>query len=257
METIRNTVDTDNLPGYKRLLTEEYWKISDDEFDKIIKEVLENVKEGALELIDIVKIYAYFSYFSRKGLIDYDIKTLKSVFFNGMNLSSLKSSYCGNVEEELSKVAIEQVEEDMDDIIKHFNNLNAQLLDKMYKEKAEEIFKCIPMKMESFYEKFDRECMNIPIFKYYDVYQLFQRISCASNEDIVLIKEKLIKRAEKYTKEIEPEMKNIKQLKQVIDDYLKGKEQSIKIVMLREFSNSLGYILDKYKMSFLPKKEEI
>ena len=257
METIRNTVDTDNLPGYKRLLTEEYWKISDDEFDKIIKEVLENVKEGALELIDIVKIYAYFSYFSRKGLIDYDIKTLKSVFFNGMNLSSLKSSYCSNVEEELSKVAIEQVEEDMDDIIKHFNNLNAQLLDKMYKEKAEEIFKCIPMKMESFYEKFDRECMNIPIFKYYDVYQLFQRISCASNEDIVLIKEKLIKRAEKYTKEIEPEMKNIKQLKQVIDDYLKGKDQSIKIVMLREFSNSLGYILDKYKMSFLPKKEEI
>ena len=257
METIRNTVDTDNLPGYKRLLTEEYWKISDDEFDKIIKEVLENVKEGTLELIDIVKIYAYFSYFSRKGLIDYDIKTLKSVFFNGMNLSSLKSSYCSNVEEELSKVAIEQVEEDMDDIIKHFNNLNAQLLDKMYKEKAEEIFKCIPMKMESFYEKFDRECMNIPIFKYYDVYQLFQRISCASNEDIVLIKEKLIKRAEKYTKEIEPEMKNIKQLKQVIDDYLKGKDQSIKIVMLREFSNSLGYILDKYKMSFLPKKEEI
>ena len=249
METIRNTVDTDNLPGYKRLLTEEYWKISDDEFDKIIKEVLENVKKGELELIDIVKIYAYFSYFSRKGLIEYDIKTLKSVFFNGMNLSSLKSQYCNNVEEELSKVAIEQVEEDMDDIIKHFDSLNSQLLDKMYKEKAEEIFKCIPMRMENFYEKFDRECMNIPIFKYYDVYQLFQRISCASNEDIVLIKEKLLNRAEKYSKEIEPEMKNIKQLKQVIDDYLKGKDQSIKIVMLKEFSNSLGYILKKVEQA--------
>ena len=47
------------------------------------------------------------------------------------------------------------------------------------------------MKMEEFYEKFDRECMSIPIFKYYDVFQLFQRISCASNEDIVTIKEKL------------------------------------------------------------------
>ena len=249
MVTIRNTVDTDNLPGYKRLLTEEYWKISDDEFDKIIKEVLENVKNGELELIDIVKIYAYFSYFSRKGLIEYDIKTLKSVFFNGMNLSSLKSQYCNNVEEELSKVAIEQVEEDMDDIIKHFDSLNSQLLDKMYKEKAEEIFKCIPMRMENFYEKFDRECMNIPIFKYYDVYQLFQRISCASNEDIVLIKEKLLNRAKKYSKEIEPEMKNIKQLKQVIDDYLKGKDQSIKIVMLKEFSNSLGYIIKKVEQA--------
>ena len=66
----------------------------------------------------------------------------------------------------------------------------------------------------------------------------------------------MLNRAEKYTKQIEPEMKNIKQLKQVIDDYLKGKDQSIKIVMLKEFSNGLGQILDKYKTSFLPRKEE-
>ena len=51
-------------------------------------------------------------------------------------------------------------------------------------------------------------------------------------------------------------MKNIKQLKQIIYDYLKGKEPSIKIVMLKEFSNSLGYILDKYKISFLPRRDE-
>lgn len=46
-----------------------------------------------------------------------------------------------------------------------------------------------------FYDKFDKECMNIPIFKYYDAFQTFQRISCASNEDIVTIKEKLSDRA--------------------------------------------------------------
>ena len=171
-----------------------------------------------------------------------------------MNIASLKSKYCPNVEEELGKIAIEEVAEDMEDILKHFNMLNDQLLDKMYKEKAEEIMKCIPMKMENFYEKFDKECMDIPIFKYYDSFQLFQRISCASNEDIVLIKEKLLDRADKYTKQIEPEMKNIKQLKQVIDDYLKGKDPSIKIVMLKEFSESLGCILSKYKISFLPKE---
>ena len=256
METIRNTVDTENLPAYKRLLTEEYWKISDDQFDGVIKEILEDVKEGKIRLIDIVKLFAYFSYFSRKGLIEYDLKTLKNVFFTGMNIASLSSGYCDNVDEELGKIAIEEVAEDMEDILKHFHMLNSQLLDKMYKEKAEEIMKCIPMKMEQFYEKFDQECMDIPIFKYYDPFQLFQRISCASNEDIVLIKEKLMDRADRYTKKIEPEMKNIKQLKQVIDDYLKGKEPSIKIVMLKEFSKSLEYILDKYKISFLPKKEE-
>ncbi len=256
METIRNTVDTENLPAYKRLLTEEYWKISDDQFSGIIKEIMEDVKEGKLTLIDTVKIFAYFSYFSRKGLIDYDLKTLKNVFFNGMNVASLNSKYCENVEEELGKIAIEEVAEDMEDILKHFNMLNDQLHDKMFKEKAEEIMKCIPMKMEQFYEKFDKECMDVPIFKYYDPFQLFQRISCASNEDIVLIKEKLLDRVEKNPKKLEPEMKNIKQLKQVIDDYLKGKDPSIKIVMLKEFSDSLGFILGKYKPSFLPKKED-
>ena len=256
METIRNTVDTENLPAYKRLLTEEYWKISDEQFDNVIKEVMEDVKEGKIELIDIVKLFAYFSYFSRKGLIEYDMKILKNMFFIGMNIASLSSEYCDNVDEELGKIAIEEVEEDMEDILKHFNVLNDQLLDKMYKKKAEEIMKCIPMKMEQFYEKFDKEFMEIPIFKYYDPFRLFKRISCASNEDIVLIKEKLVDRADKYSRKIEPEMKNIRELKQIIDDYLKGKEPSIKIVMLKEFSKSLGYILDKYKISFFPKREE-
>ena len=251
METIRNTVDTENLPGYKRLLTEEYWKISDDEFDNVIEDIMKDIKEGNLELIDIVKIYAYFSYFSRKGLIDYDIKTLKNVFFDGMNKSSLKSEYCENVNEELAKIAIEEFAEDMEEILKHFDNLNHQLLDKKYREIAEDIFKCIPMKMEQFYEKFDKQCMQMPIFKYYDSYQLFQRISCASNEDIVLIKEKLIDRVERYQEKIEPEMRNIKLLKQIMDDYLKDKGTTIKIVMLREFSKDLGYILGKYKTSFL------
>ena len=221
METIRNTIDTENLPAYRRLLTEEYWKISDDQFFSVITEIMEDVKAGKIRLIDMVKIFAYFSYFSRKGLIYYDLKTLKNIFFNGMNLASLTSEYCPNVDEELGKIAIEEVAEDMEEILKHFNELNGQLKDKMYKEKAEEIMKYIPMKMELFYERFDKECMEIPIFKYYDSYQLFQRISCASNEDIVLIKEKLLDRAEKYTKQIEPEMKNIKLLKQIIDDYVK------------------------------------
>ena len=256
METIRNTVDIENLPAYKRLLTEEYWKISDDQFEDIIEEILEDVKEGKIILIDMVKIFAYFSYFSRKGLIKYDLKILKAIFFAGMNVSSLSSKYCPNIDEELGKIAIEEVAEDMEDILKHFHTLNNQLLDKMYKEKAEEIMKFIPMRMEIFYEKFDKECMDIPIFKYYDTFQLFQRISCASNEDIVLIKEKLLDRANKYTKQIEPEMKNIKQLKQVIDDYLKGKDPTIKIVMLKEFSKSLEQILGKYKTNFLQRKEE-
>ena len=148
-----------------------------------------------------------------------------------MNIASINSEYCEDVKKELSKVAIEDVQEDMEEILKKFYELNEQLKDKKYKEKADEIFKCIPMRMEKFYDRFDRECMNIPIFKYQDPHQLFQRISCASNEDIVIIKEKLINRAEKNGKELEEETKNIKQLKQIIDAYTFGKEITIKTII--------------------------
>lgn len=258
MEVVLNTAGLGKMPAYKRLLTEEYWKISDDEFSIVIDEIIENIKRGEIELVDLVKLYAYFSYFSRKGLILYDIPTLKSMFIMGMNKASIRSKYCEDVEKELSKIAIEEVAEDMEEILKKFYELNDELKDKMYKEKADEIFKCIPMKMEKFYDRFDKECMNIPIFKYQDPHQVFQRISCASNEDIVIIKEKLVNRANKYTKEIEPEIKNIKQLKKIIDDYTLEKDVSIKVVMLKEFSKDLGYIIDKYKTSGfgILKKEE-
>ena len=247
MEVIINTVDTNKLPGYKRLLTEEYWKISDDEFDGVIEEVLENVKQGSIQPIEIVKLFAYFSYFIKRGLIDYDIKAIKSVFLTGMNMASLTASYCENVEEQLEQVSVETVGVEMEEVLKHFEEINEKLKDKMYQEKAEEIFKFIPMKMESFYDKFAKECIDIPIFKYYDVFQMFQRISCASNEDIVTIKEKLLDRAKKYGKELLDELPNLEKLKQVMDDYIDGKEPTIKLVILQDFAEELGNVIAVYK----------
>ena len=247
MEVIIDTVDKEKLPSHKRLLTEEYWKIPDDQFPTVIEDVISNVKKGKIELIDTVKLFMYFAYFIKKGLIKYDIETIKNIFFEGMNKASLKASYCNNAEEELSKMTLGEKTYEIEEVINHFNNINEQLKDKMYSEKAEEIFKNIPMKMESFYEKFDAECMNIPILKYYQPYQLFQRISCANNEDIVLIKEKLLERATKYKKELEPELKNIVQLKNTIKEYVKGKKTSIKINLLEEFSKELEYIISQYE----------
>lgn len=256
MEVIIETVDTIKLPGYKRLLTEEYWKIADDEFEGVIEEVIDNLKTGKISLVDMVKLFGYFDYFIKKGLIKYDIKTIKMLFFNGMNASSLTSKYCENMEEEIENLTIIEKDQDMEEILKHFNQLNDKLKEKMLTEKAEDIFKCIPMKMETFYERFDKECMNIPIFKYYDPFQVFQRISCASNEDIVTIKEKLLNRENLYHNDIESEIKNIKQLKQIMDDYTSSKDNSIKVVMLKDFSNALGIIIDKYKTSFLGNKKD-
>ncbi|MDO5557814.1 MAG: P-loop NTPase fold protein [Clostridia bacterium] len=246
MEVIINTIDTDKLPGYKRLLTDEYWKIPDDQFCKVIEEVIEGVKNGEFKLIDTVKLFAYFSYFVKKKLIQYDMKTIKSVFLNGMNIASLNSEYCDNVDEELRSILIEDIGLDMDEILRHFYTINNSLRDKKYSEVANQVFKNIPIKMEIFYDKFDKECMEIPIFKYTDAYQMFQRISCANNEDIMIIKEKMIDRAKRFKEQIKDEIGSIKKIKQVVDDYIEGKEITIKIVMLEEFSKGLAEIIEIY-----------
>ncbi len=244
MEDIINTVDTEKLPGYKRLLTEEFWKISDDQFPKVIEDIMSDVKKGNISLIDTTKLFIYFTYFVQRGLIDYSMSTIKTLFFNGMNLASLKSEYVENAEQELNNLSLGEKNLDIEDILTHFYILNNTLKDKRYTEKANEVLKYVPMKMETFYEKFDEECMEIPIFKYYDPYQLFQRISCASNEDIMGIKEKLVERAKKHTKELKPELKNIKKLKEIVEQYLKGKEITIKTVMLVELRKDLESIIE-------------
>ena len=246
MEDIINTVDTDKLPGYKRLLTEEYWKISDDQFPKVVEDVLESVKKGEIKLIDMIKIYTYFVYFVKKNLINYDMQTINSVFLNGMNIASITSEYCQNAEEELKQMSIDENDPDMQQILSRFRDLNDQLKDRMYRTKADLIFKNIPMKMEKFYDAFDKECMDIPIFKYSDPYQIFQRISCTSNEDVVTIKEKLVDRANKNVKILLPELNNVYKLKQIVDDYIGDKMPSIKIVMLQDFSDALQDIINIY-----------
>ena len=247
MEIIRNTIDTDKLPGYKRLLTEEYWKISDDQFPKVIEEVLEDVKNGKIEPIEIVKIFAYFSYFIENGLIDYDIKTIESVFLNGINIASVSSKYCENAKEELSQIITEDMEPEMNNVIKRFNEINLQLKDKMYREKAEDLFKCISMKMELFYDKFAKECKDIPIFKYYDSFQMFQRISCASNEDVVSIREMLVERSKHNKELIKAEIPNIAKLEKIMEDYVDGKRPTIKTVMIEEFAKELKNIVEMFK----------
>ena len=194
----------------------------------------------------MIKIYTYFVYFVKKNLINYDMQTINSVFLNGMNIASIISEYCQNAEEELKQMSIDENDPDMQQILSRFRDLNDQLKDRMYRTKADLIFKNIPMKMEKFYDAFDKECMDIPIFKYSDPYQIFQRISCASNEDVVTIKEKLVDRANKNVKVLLPELNNVYKLKQIVDDYIGDKMPSIKIVMLQDFSDALQDIINIY-----------
>lgn len=258
MEVIINTVDTAKLPAYKRLLTEEYWKISDEDFPRIIKETYSNVKNGELTLLETLKLFPYFSYFIKRELIDHDMDDLKNDFINGMNKASIKTEeYTDNIEEELSKTGME-ISSDMDDILEHFNNLNEEIKRRIKQERADEIFKNIPIKMETFYDAFNKECMDEPIFKYYDAFKMFQRITNATNEDIVTISEILYTRAKNNKLEFADELEFMKNLKRHLENYLEDRKPQIKTVMLKSFVDIIDEIILLYSSEKIEKemKEE-
>ena len=61
----------------------------------------------------------------------------------------------------------------------------------------------------------------------------------------MIIKDKIVKRNRIHKEKLQEENKNLKILKQIMDDYLKGKELTIKTVVIKEFSNALMEIIEE------------
>ena len=242
MEAIVSQETKGHISSYKRLLTEEYWKIEDNEFNQVITETLEDVKAGKLQLVEYLKLYVIFNFFIQKGLMDIDMEFLKLTFINGMNMAAATSKYCSNAESYLEGLDIEMDDENIGYIYEHFNNLNLQTKEKEYIDVAKEFFEMIPDKVDRLAEVFAEKHLDVPIMKYYNMNTLFERILLLNNEDVVLFKDLIIARYNKIT-DLENEERNIRLLKQTMEEYIRGKIPTIKVVLLEDFIRALDKIL--------------
>lgn len=172
---------------------------------------------------------------------------IKDRFLKGMDKSILKSKYCRNVKDELSNLGIELSNElrlSMEEIVVRFTKLNDMIYEAEMKALSENVFKNIPMKMELFYDLFEKECMDIPIFKYYEPLQMFQRITNASNEDIITIGDKLIERAIKNKEILYCENEFMEKLVILLNTSIANKKNKIKTVMIESFIQRINEIIE-------------
>ena len=82
--------------------------------------------------------------------------------------------------------------------------------------------------------------------KYYNMNTLFERIMLLGNEDIVLVKDIIAARYQKV-KDISNEERNIRLLKQAMEEYIRGKVPTIKVILIQDFIKTLDIILLKPK----------
>lgn len=249
LENIVSEESKGKLPSYKRLLTEDYWKIEDSDFNTVITETLEDVKSGKLQLAEYLKLYVIFNFFIQKGLLDIDQEYLKLTFVNGMNVAAASSKYCKNIDGYLDGLSIEDSDDNIQYIFEHFNNLNLQTKEKEYIDVSKELFEMVPDKMDKLSEVFAEKYLDVPIMKYYNMNTLFERMLLLENEDLVLLKDLFVARYEKIT-DIENEDRNIRLLKQTMEEHMRGKVPTIKLVLIEEFIK----VLDKILLECKPKR---
>ena len=163
MEAIVSNETRGNLPSYKRLLTEDYWKIEDADFNTVITETLDDVKAGKLQLAEYFKLYVIFNFFIQKGLIDIDPEYLKLTFINGMNIAAATSKYCKDIEAYMAGTNLVEQDDNINYILEHFNNLNLQTKEKEYIEISKQLFEMIPDKVEKMSEEFVDKHSNYEI----------------------------------------------------------------------------------------------
>ena len=126
LEGIVSEESKGNIPSYKRLLTEDYWKIEDADFNTVVTETLEDIKSGRLQLAEYLKLYVIFNFFIQKGLVDLDPEYLKLTFVNGMNVAAANSKYCKNIDGYLVGVNLDESDSNIEYIFNHFNSKNQQ-----------------------------------------------------------------------------------------------------------------------------------
>lgn len=251
MEDIVSQESKGKLPSYKRLLLEDYWKIEDSEFNTVVTETMEDVKNGKLQLAEYFKLYVIFNFFIQKGLVDIDPEYLKITFINGMNIAAATSKYCKDIDAYMSGTNLVEPDDNINYILEHFNNLNLQTKEKEYIEISKELFEMIPDKIEKLADKFTDKHLEVPIMKYYNMNTLFERILLLENEDIVLVKD-LIAARYQNVKDISAEERNIRLLKQAMEEYIRGKVPTIKVILIEDFIKTLELIL--LKLNEKPKR---
>lgn len=244
MDNVLNKVTVALEPSYKKILNGDYWKLPDNDFNKLVYETLEEIKLGRLQLHEYLNAFIVFNYFVDKQLLEYDKNVLRQIFITGMNVSMVHAQYYKNEEEILNDFDSNDIDNaDFEEIKNTFIKLNIELREKYNIEKVNELFEYMPDKMDIFYKQFSEEFKDIAVFKHYDPYILFDRILTLNNYDLTTFTNAIENRYNTSRDMLKEDTKNIKLLRQIIDDYVRNKVVTIKIVLLKELSETISSII--------------
>lgn len=237
-----DNANIDNSKKYHRILNGEYLKVSDYDFNILVRQALEEIKVGQVEFREYIQLFSIYKYFVANGLLDMSISDVKQSFILGMQIAASESH---KNEYDALEVDFETDDKDILEIKNLYGKIKLQMIEDIALKKAVELFKNIPSNMQQFYKDIIGDYQNLPVFSKYDMEDLYNRLDVTSNYDLYNIVNMFTVRYKDKSELFKQDSKNLSRLCEIIRKNKNTKDKTIKIVLL----DNIADVIEKMEES--------
>jgi len=225
-----DTAKLDSSKKYHTILDGEYLKISDYDFNILVRQALDEIKHGLVEFKEHIQLFSIYKYFITNELLDISIADLKQVFILGMQISA--SEFNESKEYDLDNMNFDTQDKDLIEIKNQYLKIKEQVIEDISFKKAIELFKNLPTNIQQFYKDIIGDYQNLPVFSKYDMEDFYNRLEITSNYDLYNLVNMFSVRYNDKPELFKQDSKNLKKLCEIIRKNKHTKEKTIKLVLL-------------------------
>lgn len=190
-------------------LIEQFWKLSDDKFEEVLKSLTDELKNGEYKVSKYLKIFKKYATLHYLGLLDFNLNELKQLFEEGIEKSLKKNEPENFIDSFLfpSEQLDQRYDKIYEEIAKTAKEKNKEFKKSKNKEKLNKIFET--KKEYEILRDFVQSIDNNNFYSYVDNKKLVNYLKEKNNEELNEIINLLIDRIDRK-KSIKEKLRSLK-----------------------------------------------
>ncbi|EOP12912.1 P-loop NTPase fold protein [Bacillus cereus] len=237
----------ESTPLYLRFIRDGYWKLSDEEFFDAEKQAYEKLVNGEVYFVLYFRAFTLYRHLIEKGLVQKEVKDIKEEFMKGIDLAAENAEYYTDMSTYFISSMIEPEDYDSIEFKEKVIAINQELGEKQKEQQIQELMTCMTTDFSKFVHDMREKYFYVPVFINYDVNNLLDGLLSLSNREVVTFTQIFEKRYT-YKEDIETyklylEKDNLYLLKNKINEYINGKDMTLKLSLLKDLSQSIEKVI--------------
>jgi len=237
----------ESTPLYLRFIRDGYWELSDEEFFDAEKQAYEKLVNGEVYFVLYFRAFTLYRHLIEKGLVQKEVKDIKEEFMKGIDLAAENAEYYTDMSTYFISSMIEPEDYDAIEFKGKVIAINQELGEKQKEQQIQELMTCMTTDFSKFVHDMREKYFYVPVFINYDVDNLLDGLLSLSNREVITFTQIFEKRYT-YKEDIETykfylEKDNLSLLKNKINEYINGKDMTLKLSLLKDLSQSIEKVI--------------